>query len=69
LDQRFYAPFSYFFLKPVGHLGGAPVTFFEVLPFTQVIVDFFGATVFVACTGCFTACSGPLKLTASEGEE
>jgi uncharacterized membrane protein len=69
LDQRFYAPFSYFFLKPVGHLGGVPVTFLVVLPFTQVIVDFFGATVFVACAGCLTACSGPLKLIANCGDE
>jgi hypothetical protein len=32
--QRIY----YFFLKPEGHFGAVPVTFFVAFPFTQVIV-------------------------------
>ena len=34
---------NYFLLNPAGHLGEAPVTFFIVLPFTQVIEDVLGA--------------------------
>ena len=33
---------NYFLLNPAGHLGEAPVTFFIVLPFTQVIEDVLG---------------------------
>ena len=32
---------SYFFLYPAGHLGLTAVTFFESLPFKQVMVVFF----------------------------
>ena len=31
----------YFFLKPAGHFGAAPVTFLMTLPLMQVIVVFF----------------------------
>lgn len=33
----------YLLLKPLGHLGFTAVTFLVVLPFTQVIVNFFAA--------------------------
>jgi hypothetical protein len=35
--------FIYLFLYPAGHLGFTSVTFFDVLPFTQVILVFLGA--------------------------
>ena len=53
---------SYFFLYPEEHLGFTAVTFLLVLPLTQVIVVFFGATTFLASSGC-------LKLMANCGVE
>ena len=35
--------FLYFFLYPVGQVGLIPETVLEVLPLTQVMVDFFTA--------------------------
>jgi hypothetical protein len=40
--------YLYLFLYPVGHLGFTAVTFFVVLPLTQVIEVFFAAAGFVA---------------------
>jgi hypothetical protein len=34
---------TYFFLYPVGHFGFTAVTFFDVFPFTHVIVVFLAA--------------------------
>jgi hypothetical protein len=53
---------AYFFLYPEGHFGFTAVTFLVVLPLTQVIVVFFGATTLGACSGC-------LKLIANCGVE
>ena len=75
---------NYFLLNPAGHLGEAPVTFFIVLPFTQVIEDVLGALVGAllvvgvvsgAATGVLTAgvavatASFCFNLTFNVGEE
>ena len=43
--------YAYFFLKPAGQTGFAPVTFLLVLPFTQVIVMALVAAGFAGAVG------------------
>jgi hypothetical protein len=64
---RAFALLNHFFLKPAGHLGETAVTFLVVLPFTQVMLVFLAATVFVAAggVGATTGGLGSLKLTAN----
>ncbi len=62
-----FAHLTHFFLNPAGHLGETAVTFLVDLPFTQVMLVFFAATVLVAAggVGATTGGLGSLKLTAN----